>query len=343
MNGNQLFSELNLEEIETKTINEKTNCDKGCKNCCNWLGFLGFWIFIIIYMKFQSTIYIVLACIFYFLYLVTELSSPICISNQKINEIIEKLIKGKPRVYLQCECYHFVKSNERDSSSSEFVKVVTHSETINYNHISYRDISGLLILNTNESDIKKKNYIKLEIIKKVYLSDNDSISHFYSLKNNIIENNRHRDSEFICYNYFDIEGLPNSYLIKLKDDNSCVGFWYFILTLFTFGEIYKIYIECLTLHQIFTIRKLISISYDVNMDRRFNRFNPSLLIKHTNQLFQYNELNLLNEQINKINNDNINNNNVVHNENRNNQQNNNNQEQEDKNKSLSTKADEGDN
>ena len=116
------------------------------------------------------------------------------------------------------------------------------------------------------------------------------------------------------------------------------GFWYFIFTLLTLVEFYKIYLDSLILHQSFTIKKLISISYDVNTDQRFYSFNPSLFIKHVNQHFQYN-----NEAINEINNDNINVINVADNENRNNQQNNNNQEQGDKSESLCTNADEGNN
>ena len=112
---------------------------------------------------------------------------------------------------------------------------------------------------------------------------------------------------------------------------------------------YKIYINFLTFHQTFTIKKVISTSYDVNTDQRFNSFNPSFYIRHTNQHFQYNNLrlssmNLLNEHINEINNDNVNViNDVVHNENINNQQNNINQEQNDTNESLSTNADERNN
>ena len=295
---------------------------------------------------------IILASFFYFLYIVSEFCSPILkalcsISNQKINEILEKLIKGKPNLYLKCKCYHYEeRSSGKDSTRT--VEVITHSETINFNHISYRDISGQLILNIDVSDLTKKYYIALEIIKKAYLSDNNSISHYYSLKNNIIENNQDRDAYFIYYNDIDIEGLPNFYLIKLKDEEPFFianGFWYFIFTLLTLVEFYKIYVNSLILHQSFIIKKLLSISYDVNTDQRFNSFNPSFFIKHTNQHFQYNntEINLLHEQINEINNDNINVINVAHNENRNNQQNNNNQGQGDNSESLSTNADEGNN
>ena len=355
MNENQLFSELNLKEIEA-TTNKNITCCKRCLCFLRWFYTLGLWTFTILVILFQETIFIIVACIFYFHYLIAELFSPtlksLCnISNQTINEIIEKFIKGKPNFYLKCECYHYEeRPNGRDSTRT--VEVITHSESMKYNYSSYRDISGLLILNTDESNIKGKYYIELEINKKVYLPDVNSISHYNSLTRNIIENNIHRDTYFRLLNIIDIEGLPNSFLIKMKENEEPwfigSGFWFIIFTLLSFAELYKIYVNFLIFHQTFTIKKVISISYDVNMDQRFNSFNPSFFIRHTGQHFKYNVLNLSsmnlhNEHINEINNNNANAINGAHNENRNNQQNNINQEQNDTNESLSTNADERNN
>ena len=281
MNENKLFSELNLIEIDSTIINNKTTYNKRYACFCHWFDTLGLWAFIIMFIINQKTIYIIFAYIFYIHYLILELCSPmlkdLCsVSNQTINEIIEKFIKGKPNLYLKCECFHYEK-RQNGRSSYTIDEVITYSETINYSYISYRDISGLLILNIDVSDIKKKYYIKLEIIKKVYLSDNNSISHYYALKKNIIEKNKHRDTYIRTYNYIDIEGLPYFYIIKLKDDDPWLignGFWYLIFTLLTLVEFYKIYVNSLFLYQSFTIKKLISISYDVNMDQRFNSFSP---------------------------------------------------------------------
>ena len=355
MNENQIFSELNLKEIDATTNKNITSC-KSCVCFLIWFYTLGSRVFTILVIITHETTFIIFACIFYFHYLIFELGSStlksLCnISNQTINEIIENFIKGKPNFYLKCECYHKEeRRNGRDSTRT--VEVITHSETIDYNYSSYRDISGLLILNTDKSNIKGKYYIKLEINRKVYLPDENSISHYNSLRRNIIENNKHRDTYFRFLNVIDIEGLPNSYLINLNkhEEPWCIGngFWYVIFTSLSFAELYKIYVNSLIFHQTFTIKKVISISYDVNMDQRFNSFNPSFFIKHTSQYFKYNVLslssmNLLNEHINEINNNNANAINGAHNINRNNQQNNNNQEQNDKNESLSTNADEGNN
>ena len=111
MNENQLFSELNLQEIDSGIINNETNCTKGCECFCVWFYSLLLWILIIMVIIDQNIFHIILAIIFYFIYFVLELSSSelkalSSISNQKINEILEKLIKGKPNLYLRCECYH---------------------------------------------------------------------------------------------------------------------------------------------------------------------------------------------------------------------------------------------
>ena len=346
---NQLFSELNLKGINIP-IKKDIDCCKVCECCLGWFFTLGSWTFIILVIITQKLPFIIYAFIFYFIYIILELCSPrlksLCnISNKAINEIIENFIKGKPNFYLKCECYHYEPTSSGNKYSSSY-EVVSHSETINYNYISYRDISGVLFLNTDKSNIKGKYYIELEIIRKIYLPDEISISHYDSLKNNIIEKNRHRDTYYRVLNCLDIERLPNSYLIKLRKDEEpcCVsgGFWYVIFSIFTFAELYKIYVNHLILYQTFTIKKVVSISYDVNTDPRFNGFNPSFFIKHTKQHFHYNQLN--NNSLNMlINNGNNNIFNVFHNENIKNPQNNINQKQEIKNESLSTNPEKGNN
>ena len=81
-------------------------------------------------------------------------------------------------------------------------------------------------------------------------------------------------------------------------------YWKWILVYFFYFN--KIYVKLLIFDQTIIIKKVISISDDVNTDARFDTFKPLLFIKHTNQYFDYNELNLtginlLNEQTNEIN------------------------------------------
>ena len=111
MNENQLFSELHLKGIDN-IISKNITCCKRCESFLGWFCTLGLWTFTILVIINQETIFIIIACIFYFIYLVIELISPtlrtLCsISNQTINEIIENFIKGKPTFYLKCECYHY--------------------------------------------------------------------------------------------------------------------------------------------------------------------------------------------------------------------------------------------
>ena len=339
MNKINLLYEIKFNQKDTI----KKTCGKICSCFCVWFLNFGLWALIIRAIFNRELPVIIYGCMFYVLYLFAELcDSPILkslrnISNQTIDEIIENLIKGKPNIYLVGESYHM------ENNHGGAHECITFSEGLLYNYAFCRDISGLLILNTDISDIKGKYYIKLKIINKIYLADDKSIAHYGSLKDLILLNNRNRDKKFRFFNHVDIEGFPNSFLIKLNDEEPWFignGFWFVIFTLFTFAELYKIYLNLLILRQTFYIKKVISISYDVNTDPRFNIFNPKFCIKHTNQHFQYNELNnnsvnLLNEQINEMGDGNINVLNVIRNENRNNRQNNINQEEEDTNVSLS--------
>ena len=255
------------------------------------------------------------------------------ISNQTLNEIGEKFIKGKPNISLNCECFHY---EERSSgrNSTRTVKVVTHRQSLNFNYRYYRDISGRLIFNPDEKIMNHKYYIYLKIINKAYLSDENSISHYESLKNTL-EANRNRDTYFSFYENVDIEGQPNEYFIKRKDKDSWFvnSFWYIIFTMLTFAEPYKLYIKIITYCHVFEIKKVISIENNVNLDQRFDSFKPSLYIRYGNQHFQLNEINLNridlpleneinNNIVNNINNVNINGNNNYINENDNNQPNN---------------------
>ena len=64
--------------------------------------------------------------------------------------------------------------------------------------------------------MKHKSFIYLKIIKKAYLPDESSISHYESLKNTL-EENRNRDKYFRLYENIDIEGQPNEFFIKRKE------------------------------------------------------------------------------------------------------------------------------
>ena len=186
--------------------------------------------------------------------------------------------------------------------------------------------------------MKHKSFIYLKIIKKAYLPDENSISHYESLKNTL-EENRNRDKYFRLYENIDIEGQPNEFFIKRKEKDPWFanGLWHVIFTILTFAEPYKLYIKKITYCQTFIIKKVISIENDVNLDQRFDSFKPSLYIKYSNQHFQFNEIN--NNVLNNINNDNMNGNINYPNDNNINRPNNNNrneENEEDKDVSLST-------
>ena len=294
MNYEQSFSQLNLKEIYTnRGNNNNCICCRYCSIFLFWFFSIGTWAFTIWVIINQNYINIILAGIFYINYLLKELCNPIIkifssISNQTLNEIVEKFLKGKPNFSLNCESFHY-EERPAGEDSTRTVEVVTHRQSLDYNYRYYRDISGLLIFNPDEKIMKHKSFIYLKIIKKAYLPDENSISYYESLKNTL-EENRNRDKYFRLYENIDIEGQPNEFFIKRKEKDPWFanGLWHVIFTILTFAEPYKLYIKKITYCQTFIIKKVISIENDVNLDQRFDSFKPSLYIRYSNQHFQFN-------------------------------------------------------
>ena len=80
-------------------------------------------------------------------------------------------------------------------------------------------------------------------------------------------------------------GLKHHYLLKIMDKEPYIIniYWFIIFTLFTLGQIYKIYFSIFCIHKKFTIRKLISTRYDlVNPEygQNYESMNPQISINN---------------------------------------------------------------
>ena len=164
------------------------NC---CCNICNlifcWLFTLGTWTFLIIILYRithpeyeEHTVYIVFGIIIYIIYLIFEFCSTslriiLSISNNDIYDKIKNIIQGKPIISLNCICYH-IETGYRDRGGSYQVTVVTFRDSYKFPYYSVRDCSGPIILKSNSKNIKYKLLLNLNINKKIFLADNDTIS-----------------------------------------------------------------------------------------------------------------------------------------------------------------------
>ena len=115
-------------------------------------------------------------------------------------------------------------------------------------------------------------------------------------KENFWRRNRFKDVYFNFEEKRTIPGVVHHQLIKMTDKEPCsVNFGlFFLFTIISFSEFYKIYANSFCVYQIFTIRKLVSTRYDLNQEV-YKRFVPqvNLIVQHYEyQLQDYNHVNV---------------------------------------------------
>ena len=338
---NSFYNSLQAKEI----LLDKAKSSNFCNIFFCWLFTFGTWTFLIIILyrvthpQYEKhTIYIIIGIIIYFIYFIFEIYSTtltkiISISNNDIYDKIKNIIQGKPIISLNCIYYH--KEAKRD--------VVTFKDSCKFSYYSSRDCSGHLILKTFSRTIKYKLLLKLNINKKIFFADNDTISDYSNEMNNLIRKNKYKDALFKSKVIVDFEGDDIYNIIKLRNKTSyfinvCL---YIIFTFLTLIEFYKLFVKIVTLTEELTIVKFISTRNDLSNIQRYSPFNPELFLPCENkhiyyepsiynyrkiELHQVSEIQLVinNVEHNEINNNSSNNNNFNNEHNDNNENSNNN-------------------
>ena len=209
-------------------------------------------------------------------------------SSEGIKKKMGELYKAQPSIKFYAECYHYetrtytVTNNEgEEEERTKRVKVISHKESKYFSYYSVRDISGLLNLNCDIAQIKKKSYIKLELKEEINFADSISISDYEKQKSNFKRYCKTLDTHIDFSEYWSLPGMTHHNLIKINDKDPCMAnfFWYFIFTILTLGQFYKIYIASLCIYQNYKIRKIMSTRYDLNShkyDAQYSKFNPQI-------------------------------------------------------------------
>lgn len=137
--------------------------------------------------KWRRTIYLIFGAICYVIYLIGSFcSDPHKYYYEKDNKIITEKIgdiyKSNPSIILCAECYHYeLKPTGRDNYSE--MKVVSHSEEVEFKYNFCRDIRGNLYLNITEN----KPYVLLKVIQEIIFEDDFTYNEFINLENDLIE------------------------------------------------------------------------------------------------------------------------------------------------------------
>ena len=234
---------------------------------------------------------------YYIVYIILQYYSPTfkyLLNKDKLSfhEKMGNIFNMKPEVILINKKYHYIEEEytytDDDGNTQTGTRTVREwgyktVESMKYK--SFRDVSGLLVLNCGKSKKIRKAYVELEIKLEINFADTISYSDYEKAKNDFYSRQKHSDS----YNQLDeeitVKGLKHHYLLKIMDKDPCTIniYWYIFFSLITLGQIYKIYFSTFCIHKKFTIRKLISTRYDLGdpeYGQNYEPMNPQISINN---------------------------------------------------------------
>ena len=256
-------------------------------NISLWIVFIIFMIDII-FIQLYVTVPIFVLC--YVIYIVIFCyTSPILLyldnklSNLQISERMLSHFTKPPKITLSMSSYHMDKDKKK--------RIYTYKENINLLYYSWKDISGLFVLN-KDFDSNKHKFLLLQINKEIEFADAISINDYQKKKKKLYLKNIQRDK---CLEEREIRSYENYNQFNLVKINEKDSFFYqkgmFIFFLIcSLGMIYCMLFNRNCIQQIFTVRKIISTRYNLMKKdnlHKFSSFRPMLAIK--DNIYEYKE------------------------------------------------------
>jgi hypothetical protein len=208
-----------------------------------------------------------------------------------------------PIIRFYGECYHYETRHHTRTDSQGNIehyttqeKVITYTEKYDLPYYSERDVSGLFYLNCEEAYLSKKHYIKLELLEEINFADAISYSDYEREKSDFWNRNRYRDVYFNFSEKRFIPGMDHLNLVKLVEKEPCMAnyFFFFISTILTIAEIYRIYFNYLCVYQKFKVRKIVSTRYDLNQ-QVYQELVPQINLIVTQYKYEQKDYNYLNQ------------------------------------------------
>lgn len=236
---------------------------------------------------------IFLLIVSYVAYIVTNCFSSTCkflfSKKQKtdsIHELMRRIFYNPPKVTFNLECFHYETrshttrdSKGRTTRHTKQVKVVTYSEDRAFNFYTWRDTSGLFLLDTHKIFRScLKTYIKLNIDLEVEFADDITKFDYFKHKDELMNENKHRDTHINVREINKVEGLETYNMIRITDTDAFgVNKYFFLifLILIPFMEFYKMYVDLFCIHQDYKVKKLISSRYNVNSPEYANKWEQN--------------------------------------------------------------------
>ena len=287
-------------------------------NIAGWILQTGTWLFLILFLVLHKTALLVIFILAYLLYLLIEFCSPtssyLCnkSSHDGMYEKMREYFHTPPEIRWHLECFHYEYHKHTNVNAGAGVgverytskeKVVTHSEDLNMSYYSARDISGTFVLNCDKAFLERKCYIKLELKAKIDFADPATARDYQYQKINFYNLNYGSDEFCSIKEERVIPDMEQYNLVKLvNDEPKSINFGlFFLFTMLTFVEFYKIYINSLCVYQKFDIKKIISTRYDLNLDQyvqMYQAFIPSVNLINVQYNYQPADYTYLNQDYN---------------------------------------------
>lgn len=284
-------------------IGKKQNesCPSKCRRVFTWMFQLAVWAGIVLViisnsnksMKDLITTGWVVFGVSYFFYVILELcSSTFSYLNNisqsvSIHEYMRGLFHTPITITFHVECYHYVTVVQRTNNSTSVrrEKRVTYTGSQNFVYYSWKDISGVFLLDSTEA-VRNDNivFIKLQLEQQYRLFDNFTANDLNIQRNNFFISNRWRDQYMDTNTTSSLNGLKEFNLVRISDKEvTMIGCgWFFLFTILTMSQFYKYYVDKYCSSQLFTIVKEISTRINLNapyLQSRYEVSAPKILLR----------------------------------------------------------------
>ena len=135
--------------------------------------------------------------------------------------------------------------------------------------------------------------------EEINFADDISYYDYEREKDNFFKKNKARDAYLDFSETKEIPGMKHHNLIKLVEKEPFIinYLFFFISTILTVAEFFRMYIESFCVEQEFTVRKLISTRYNLNKPE-YQELVPKINLNSIEYIYKQNDYNYLNKSYN---------------------------------------------
>jgi hypothetical protein len=245
---------------------------------------------------------------FYVIYVISNLCSPamsyLCHKHGafSIHNLMKQIFYNPPTIRWHVECYHYetsyhthTDSNGNTRTETKSNRVTTFTGSRDFHYYTWRDVSGLFLLDSHKVyNGEKKVYIKLELNLDVDFADDITRLDYQRQKDDFYYENRWRDTHISFSESKIVNGFNQYNMVRISDYRPAginCG-WFLIFTFFfPFAEIYKMYVDSFCIDQDYTVKKVVSSRYNLQVEEHAQKWVvslPTLVIFNQPQIV-YNE------------------------------------------------------